>query len=157
MNYRFVLKVGMAIGVFVAFSVQFGCKKYLDAKNNKSLQEPNTLEGLQGLMDLYYWVNNFDVGYGIDGADNFYFPEKTYNSMSSEQDRNRYIWADDNVIPIANSAYTYAFDAIYRANTVLEGLKKIQRNDKNASEWDNVKGQALCLRGKDYLPSNINP
>jgi len=133
-----------------SFAFLFGCKKYLDAKSSKSLQEPNTLEGLQGLMDLYYWVNNVDVGYGIDGADDFYYKEDRYNSLTSEQDRNRYIWADYDVITTGLSAYTYAFDGIYRANTVLEGISKISRSIENARTWDNIKGQALYLRGKNY-------
>lgn len=141
----------LALGVFTCVLLQCGCKKFLSEKNSKSLEEPNTLMGLQALLDFYYRVNNLDVGYSIDGADNFYYSEATFNSMRSEQDRNRYIWTDDNVIPTLINGYAYAYDAIYRANTAIEGLNEISRNDENAAEWDNIKGQALYLRGKSYF------
>lgn len=149
MIYKFILKLSLLC--FIVVCMASGCKKYLDVKGDKSLEEPNTLSSLQGIIDLYFWVNAVDVGYSIDGADNFYYSETVYNSISSEQDRNRYIWADENVIPTSISCYTYAFDAIYRANTALEGLGKILRNVENHKEWDNVNGQALFLRAKNYF------
>lgn len=40
-------------------------------------------------------------------------------------------------------------------NTVLEGLAKIERTNFNQVNYDNIKGQALMLRGKSFLQGAI--
>lgn len=140
-------------GLFFVILVMslYGCKKYLSAKSSKSLVIPNTLVDLQGLFDAYNFVNNTAVGAGMAAADEYSLNDNQYSGLSREEYRNMYIWADSNLFVTANNGWNYAYDNIYRANTVLENITNIQRDASNYKDWDNVKGQALFLRGRCFF------
>lgn len=128
-----------------------GCRKYLDIKSDKQLTVPSTLADMQSLLDYYYMVNNFEPGAGVTSADEYYLTDDNYNSLYLETDRNQYLWNPSYQFQSGFNDWSYAYDNVYRADVVLDNLPKIERTAINGTDWDNVKGQALFLRGKSFL------
>ncbi len=128
-----------------------GCQKWLDAKSNKQLVVPSSVQDIQALLDYYVRVNNFEPSLSEECADNYYLNDADYSALTSEEYRGTYSWAPSLTVISYPNTWSYLYDNVYRANTVLDNLVKVERNDKNAADWDNVKGQALLLRGKSFL------
>lgn len=131
-------------------SIALSCKKFLDEKQDRKLVVPSTLKDLQSLLDDYLRVNQYSSGMAEASSDDSYLPLATYQSIP-ETERRLYTWQKTNVNPRFPNDWSYGWDNIYRANTVLQFLPSIPRTAQNQSEWDNVKGQALCLRGKNLM------
>lgn len=127
-----------------------GCQKYLGAKSSKSLTVPSSLIDLQALLDEYLPVNT-GVGAGMLGGDEYYLTESRYNSLYTDIWRNMYVWADTNVFVGNANTWNGSYDNVYKANTIIEVLPKIKQDGLNEIEWDNVKGQALFLRGRCFF------
>lgn len=134
----------------VLFS-NLGCRKFLETKSSKSLSIPKSLVDLQALLDDYNAVNHSEVGAGMAGGDEYSLTKSQFNSLRHEEYRNMYIWADSNVILGSNNGWVKTYDNVYRANTILEVIGDIDRNVDNKSDWDNVKGEALFLRGRSFF------
>lgn len=128
-----------------------GCQKYLDAKSDKQLVVPQTTQDLQALLDYFFRVNNFDPMLGEQCADNYYINDADYAAITMEEARGMYAWAPQLTILRNPNEWSFTYDNVYRANTVLDNLVKVERTDKNAADWDNIKGQALLLRAKSFL------
>ncbi|RZK46699.1 MAG: hypothetical protein EOO94_02205, partial [Pedobacter sp.] len=50
-----------------------------------------------------------------------------------------------------SSEWLNNYRAVYRANSVIAGLKRIPRTAANSSLWDFINGQAYFFRAKSYL------
>lgn len=130
--------------------INSGCKKFLEEKPSKKLVVITSLQDLQSLMDNYNLINNKDAGAGEASADNYYLLDADWTART-EQDRNMYIWNKDNLFNAFPNDWSYTYDNVYKANTVLENIIKIERNAGNQQQWDDIKGQALFLRAKSFL------
>ncbi len=150
MKTRICLSVISAVALIAT-----GCSKYLDAKSDKQLEEPSSLQDLQAIIDYYSRVNNFDAGAGVNAADEYYLSDADYNSLKEEAYRNLYSWQNDNVFVLGQNNWSYTYDNVYRANTVVEGLTNIPRTQDNGTDWDNCNGQALFLRGKSFFEAAV--
>lgn len=126
------------------------CKKFLDEKPDKRLVVPSTLTDLQAMLD-YSNVMQVNEPYSAEAsADNFYLTTANWQSLP-ETDRAMYTWERDHIyVEIFNDWY-YLYNKVYYANVVLDALPKIERNTSNSTDWDNVKGQALMIRGKCFM------
>jgi hypothetical protein len=124
------------------------CTKYLDEKPDNKLVVPTTLADLQAILDNYSRVNQFAPGVGEASADNYYIGQNEYNSITSEPDRRIYTWEKDNVVKGFPNDWSYAWDNIYRTNTILATLPAVEKTATNASTYNNIQGQALSLRAK---------
>lgn len=127
------------------------CNKFLEEKPDKKMVIINTIRDLQGLLDDYNWVNK-GSGTGEAAADNYYILERDYSIMPDDQ-KNLYKWNADRVFRIngSSNAWSRTYDNVYRANTVLFYLDKIERTQNDQTDWNNVKGQAHFLRAKSFL------
>lgn len=145
------MKKTFVILILLIFAVTISsCKKYLDAKPDKSLQIPTTVTDLQALLD--HGTNmgeNYGVSFGESSADNYYMTDNQYNQMNQEN-RNTYIWANQNYTNYPND-WAYLYNVINIANIVLDNIKFIESNPQNPSEWNNTKGSALFFRGYSLL------
>lgn len=125
------------------------CKKYLDAKSDQSLVTINSLDDMQSIMDNFDKINQFDAAADITSADEYYLTSSDYESLFTEFDRNMYVWHPTNLWDeykaIAND-WGGVYNSVYKANTILTNISNVQRTVENASQWDNVKGQAHFLR-----------
>lgn len=135
--------------VYFAFVIMLlGCEKFLDEKSNQRLVVPNTLRDLQSLLDNQGSVNT-EPGEGEVSSDDYFLSDDSWNSMRNEEDRRAYTWEPD--YSTTQHRWTIAYRNVYWANIVLENLEEIPRSQLNHHNWDNIKGQALFLRAKNFL------
>lgn len=130
------------ISIFLTF-LFISCKKFLDAKPNKSLVVPNTLEDLQAILD-YSSRMNLAPSYAEASSDNYYLTSDIYNSISDDI-RNAYIWENYSYDNYPND-WARVYDIIYPANLVLESIEKIIPGSQMQMQWNNIKGSALVFR-----------
>ncbi len=136
--------------VLIPCCMQLSCKKYLDAKSNKSLVVPKQVQDLQALLDNNTIMNRASPSDGEGSADNYYLTYDDWQSLDPAY-RNIYIWGDEIVYDEFPNDWGQSYDQVYFANTCLEQIKNIERNATNAVAWDNVKGSALFFRANAFL------
>ena len=122
------------------------CKKFLDEKPDKSLVVPSTLADLQALLDDNSIMNNYGRGLSEACADNYYLATADWSSLSSDGDKQAYIWGDEFFFDQWPNEWSNYYRTVYNTNIVLESIGKVERTEKNKADWDNVKGSALFYR-----------
>lgn len=127
-----------------------GCSEYLDLKPNKRFATLESLDILQGTLDYYADINNRDAAAAEISADNYYLPDDVFNAMTDEN-RRMYTWEKDYFIPASTNDWSFVYQRVYAANSVLDNISSISRTTSNAERWDDIKGQALYIRGKAFL------
>lgn len=121
------------------------CSKFLEEKSNFSLQSPNTLESLQGILDNSIDMNMNVPVFGDIHSDDYFFTEKEFNAVD-DQSRGFYTWI--------GFPYNYPDDwalmyvPVYQVNVVLDALPKVEGIQR---EKDRIKGAALFFRAYQYL------
>lgn len=123
------------------------CKKYLDAKPDKKMVVPATLEEVQGILDYFPFMNTQCSQASEIAADNYYLTGNEYEALG-DVDKLAYIWAPGMFQGMNDWQSEYT--VVYNANVVLENLPKIQRNSSNESAWDYCKGSAFFFRAKSF-------
>lgn len=132
------------IMAFISLSIAFtGCKEFLEAKPDKKLAVPQTLEDMAALLDNVY-MNSYAMIAEV-AADNFYHTETIWNSIPAERDREIYTWQNDAIDGDAG-AMSGRYNSIFTANVVLEGLADNPPNSTQRLEWERLKGSALFYR-----------
>lgn len=132
----------MVIGIFFILPL-ISCKKFLEAKPDKSLEVPTTLNDLQAILDYSSRMNRSPF-YAEVSADNYYLTNDRYNSISDNV-RKAYIWENYSYDNYPND-WARIYDVIYPANLVLESIEKITPDSQMQMQWNNVKGSALVFR-----------
>ncbi|MDB5229613.1 MAG: RagB/SusD family nutrient uptake outer membrane protein [Chitinophagaceae bacterium] len=138
---------------FVLFALSSSCKKFLDEKPDKKLVIPSKLEELQSLMDNYdFKMNYFDAPAGEVSSDNYYLLDADYQSLA-EGYRRMYTWEKDNIFTPFPNDWSYLYDVVYVANTVLDHAEKVSY--LNEAEKNNVKGQAFFFRARSFFQATV--
>jgi len=132
--------------------ITFSCKKFLDEKSDRSLAIAETLADQQSLLDHYQVLNQADGNSAEISSTDFYLTDADFLARL-ENERNMYTWQRANVFLPDLNEWGNNYRAVYRANSVIENLAKIPRTAANASQWDNVSGQAYFYRAKNILKS----
>ncbi|HEY0176706.1 MAG TPA: RagB/SusD family nutrient uptake outer membrane protein, partial [Pedobacter sp.] len=144
-----------ALMICCLFSLS-GCEKFLEEKTSKKLAVPTTLADFQALLDQSGTMSISSPGSGEISADDYYLTDAKWACLTAEGQRRMYTWEKDNLYSNSpDNDWTYVYKAVYTCNTVLSGLKDLPRTSFNATEWDNVKGQALFCRGNNFLDAAI--
>ena len=126
------------------------CRKYLDAKPDKTLEIPSTISDLQAILDYDNFLNTGNgISFGEASADNYYLPDAVFNSQNNEN-QNAYIWSNTNYIDYPND-WASIYNIINVANVVLDNIDKIHATTIDQNDWDNVKGSALFFRASSLL------
>lgn len=132
----------------------FSCKKYLDTKSDAKLVVPGTISDLQGIMDDATVMNLARTpSYGENSCDDFFLPKANYDAVA-ESMQDVYRWK--------KRPYRYPNDwslgylPVYNSNLCLDLLSDIARTEKNAKDWDNVKGSALFFRSYYFFMLTVN-
>ena len=127
------------------------CKKdWLDAKSNKALVIPAILKDFQALLDNNTIFNAHFPGLGELSSDDYFetFIKWQANSLATE--RNAYIWAQDiyagETYNNAVNNWRFGYSQVFNANTVLDGLDKIEPDASSQSQWNSIRGSALFYR-----------
>lgn len=135
-----------------ALLVVTGCKKdWLDAKPNKNLVVPVSLNDLQGMLDnTSYVFNNAQPGLGEIGCDDYYVTYNDWQGLYTNTERNAYVWAKEiyNGEPVTD--WMLPYQRIFYENYILEHIGDVPVDSTNNSAWSNVKGSALFCRGFDF-------
>jgi hypothetical protein len=143
------MKFQSAIPCLLVLAI-ISCKKFLEATPDKKLVVVSSVRDLQSLLDDYSLVNQRDPGALETGADNYYITDADWLSRTEDQ-RNMYIWNKDHVFPGFSNDWSLMYDNVYRANTVLDNIEKLKSTAQSESDWQDVMGQALFLRGKSFF------
>lgn len=129
------------------------CKKdWLDAKPDKSLVVPQSIEDYQALLDNSNTIfNSGEPSLGEIAAGDFYLLTTTWQSLATPTERDCYIWSEDGsyTINIADDWNT-PYNQILNANIVLDGISGIAATSSNQAAWNNVKGSALFYRSFSF-------
>jgi hypothetical protein len=123
---------------------QGSCKKYLDKKPAQNLAVPSTLSDLQAVLD------NQDANRAAPQflelvADNYYITTSSWSNLIDDI-RKTYLWAKDAKITVENGTWSEPYQAIYKANFVLEILPDIKFNESERNDYNRIKGTALFVR-----------
>jgi len=116
------------------------CRKYLDAKPDRSLAVPSTLQDYQAILD----DQNFNIlyPYAADVASDNYFVSADDWASFSLDGRNNYVWDPQSA---NDQDWGYAYLNVLAANIVLEGIDQVPSAD--AGSKSQVKGSAYFFRG----------
>jgi hypothetical protein len=131
--------------VLLAFGA---CKKeseWLDIKPSRADLVPSILSDYEAMLDNDNTMNANYPYLPQVSADDFFVPYTTFQSALTLL-RNGHVWAPDVFEGAASTDWNIPYVITEYANICLEGISKIKRDSANASEWDNVRGNALFFR-----------
>ncbi|MFD0941897.1 RagB/SusD family nutrient uptake outer membrane protein [Pedobacter boryungensis] len=146
-NYKNILKSFLILTVITA--VGTGCKKFLETPPIESLPKDVAIAdetGLKSVMNSAYQI--------VGGGNMFGGKIQAINEMLADQLNGSLLNGDFGEIygrktsvfgEYKNAMYTDMYQAIFRANTVLENL------DKASSMKDNLEGQAKFVRALTHF------
>ena len=103
------------------------------------------------MLDRYTSLNQSDISSGEVSSDNYYLIQNDYGSITDNGYQRMYLWEKDNFFTGIGNDWGRTYDNIFDANTILEQLGKLTRDENNAVDWDNIRGQALFLRARSFL------
>lgn len=69
-----------------------GCRKYLDAKTDKTLVQPATLADAQALLDDYTQMNTFYPSIAAESEDDHFLLPAAFSALNTGL-QNNYTWA----------------------------------------------------------------
>lgn len=114
------------------------CNKYLDAKPDKTLVVPATVQDFQAILDNTTKMNRYYPFTTELAADNIYLTTADWNARTATQ-HNVYIWDKDVFNDNEQNDWFLPYVIVYYANVVLDKAAAV-----NGTE--NVRGQALFFR-----------
>lgn len=139
----FILLIGLAFS---------SCdSKFLDAKPDKSLIVPSSIEDLQALLDNSNGnVFNRSPLLGLISSDDIYVKDDGYVS-ANYLDQQAYIWAKDlyggNNVPDWETSYRQVF----YSNVVLETMNTFDKEIQESGQGKAISGTALFYRGLAFF------
>lgn len=125
------------------------CQKYLDAKQNKRLATPSSIEDLQALLDYNSFMNVAGSEASEIAADNYYIPDVLYSSLPSDLYKDAYLWKG-NIFTPGTQDWSNLYNTAYYGNVVLDNIGAISRTATNGPAWDNCKGGGYFFRAKSF-------
>jgi hypothetical protein len=138
---------GFKLTRICAISVLIGtcscASDFLDAKPNKAILVPTTLEQYQALLDNAMNIMNITPYLGEVSADDFYIRENTISSFQPD-DQNAYVWAERIYTNTLVSDWDLPYKQVFYSNVVLDGLEEFSAHSE---EVKRIKGIALFHRG----------
>lgn len=127
------------------------CKKFLDKKSNQKLVIPSTVQDLQGLLDLYTRVNQFNPGAAEKSADDYYLTQADWAAVNPVADQRTYTWEKDFLFVTGTNDWSNLYDNVYRANTVLLEMNNIPVTAASANDRNACLGHAYFIRANSFL------
>lgn len=143
------MKSNIAITIAFMFAMTFvSCKKFLDAKSDKALVIPQTLNDFQGLLDDQTVMNMVSPSRGETASDDYFLLKSTFDTRPDFQ-QNAYTWTPDDYY--FQNDWSLNYVPVYNTNVCLEGLKKIPVTTSNKQQWNQVEGAAYFFRAYSFL------
>jgi len=130
-------------------------KNWLDAKPDKLVVVPESLQDFQALLDNSDQLFNIyqASGLGEIGAGDFYILYSSWQSLYSSQERSAYLWEETSKFYNGefSSDWQNAYKRILNTNIILYGVEKIKPAADQLNDWNNVKGSALFFRSFNFF------
>lgn len=123
---------------------------YLDVKPSKSLVVPTQLQHFQALLDAVGVAMNQGPGIQALATDEFYHPDENLKNLPFVP-RNAYLWADDIFEGTGVADWEFPYKAIFNANIVLDGLRKISPDAQTEELYQHIYGSALFYRAVSHF------
>ncbi|MGN6494219.1 MAG: RagB/SusD family nutrient uptake outer membrane protein [Agriterribacter sp.] len=139
--------------LLLALSVSH-CKKYLEAKPDKKLAIPSTVEDLQALLDNADKLNQMTPSADEASADDYYLNQSTYNALIVPSQQ-VYIWENPPSLIFGDDDWARIYNSVYTPNVCLDALPAVARTAENGVAWDNVKGSALFFRALGFFRAAV--
>ena len=127
------------------------CKKFLDKKSNQKLVIPSTVQELQGLLDNYTRVNQFNPGASEKSADDYYLTQADWAGLTVIPDQRTYTWEKDNLFVTGTNDWSNLYDNVYKANVVITEMPKIAGTAGTAGDRNSCLGHAHFIRANSFL------
>jgi len=151
---RIMIKTGTLSTLIFWLMLNSACKKdWLDAKPNKALVVPTTVDDYQALLDNVITMNEQLPALTMVGDGDYYVSDAFYNSLNSPSEKGAYMWA-----PTENfyggqpsTDWIGAYSRILQDNVVLDGLESIKAGTHNQTAYNVVKASALFQRSLDFF------
>jgi hypothetical protein len=155
MEFKGILRVAANfIACCYVILLSTGCSKQnalLNAKPNEALAIPNTLSGLQSLLNNENVFNRYDPALGAISSDEYYLPSSNWQSLSTPEEKNGSIWAVDIYDGTTGVGdWDLPYTAIYYSNTVLGQLSSVNIQKNQVVESENILGAALFYRAIQF-------
>jgi hypothetical protein len=137
--------------LIVSAALLVGCAPdYLDVKPSKSLVVPTQLHHFQALLDAAGVAMNQGPGIQALATDEFYHPDENLKNLPFVH-RNAYLWADHIFEGTGVADWEFPYKAIFNANIVLDGLRKISPDAASEKQWRHIYGSALFYRAVSHF------
>lgn len=123
-------------------------KAFLEAKPDKSLLIPSTLEDYEKIVYNEQIMTLQGPGVSNLCSDDTYITDAVMNGdRLSENEKKVYIW-DRTMLEVTMvvSDWAECYERIFYTNVVLEGLVKLQPSQEQLSKWNSLYGAALFYR-----------
>ena len=140
--------------LLVIIGISFSCNSsFLDIQFNKKLVIPKTLADYQSLLDNSTTMNSNRSFYlGLVSADEFYTSDVLYNTLTSQKEKNLYIWKSGDIYDNEQVLdWNVSYKSILYANLVIEGLLALDDEIKLTSSWREAYGSAHFYRGSAFF------
>lgn len=131
----------------------FSCSEFLDAKPDKALVVPTSLQDYRALLDDVEQQVNQTPGLIELAADDLEAQDGMFDA-SFRTVSNAYTWAADvyeGEDAFMGGDWTKMYAQVLRVNVVLEGLANIVRDDRNAALYDELQGAASFFRAWHFF------
>lgn len=145
--YRYMLLITCAASI-----ISCNKSKFLDASPNEAIVVPKTLIQLQAVLDNDEFMNgNGQAGvnpaFGEVASDNYFVLQDALTVMPTDF-QNLYVWKDNIYTSTMFCDWSFPYRTIQYSNIVLDGLKKINKDEKNSDAFDNILGSSLFYRSE---------
>lgn len=121
---------------------------YLDLKRDKKQVVASTLKDYQALLDNISVFNlNDETLLNLIGGEEYTVELDSWNLLTSATEKNGYIWNSTVYEGEPVLDWNRAYKGILYANTVIEGIKKIDPETNQIVTYNNVLGTAHFSRG----------
>lgn len=145
------IKQSILYAIFLTVTCS-SCVKFLEEKPDQKLQIPVNLTDMQSLLDYHLRVGTYEPSAIEVVADDYYLTSEAWRGLASEEQRKLYLWSSSNIFPVNNNDWSYLYNNVYVANSILERIDKIVvKNEVERQTQLNIKGQALALRGRCFM------
>lgn len=124
------------------------CKGYLDIKPDIRMDVPGTLADCELLLNDYGNLNMTSPVATLIAGEEFYLNAENWYNISNLDDRNAYIWSDEQ--GVRGMGWQGPYRSIFLANQVLQVLDKLPAGEKNGAQYKQVLGRALFFRAFAY-------
>lgn len=110
---------------------------------------PNTLEDFKLILDNN-GIMNKTAAFNVISSDNFVITDAGFQVLS-QIERSAYLWEMENSVFGTSTDWNSAYQQVFYANVVLDGLNKIVRDESNKMQYDELKGEALFYRSYAFF------